>query len=193
MKEYSARTAKAMRRAAMLTPVRFSATAKPFGVLREANGTIHYPFEAAMALPVFDRVALIPVALERGFGVAMEDYAWIVYLTKYLPALGRAESIDGVKAVMDGDEEKNRKEGEPKQNYYAIVAGAGYVDCIKKLMDPAWRAEGLRWLNTVIPEKIVRDKDGNIISYTPPSLNRDHCMDWHPGGGGCREGPGELH
>lgn len=163
--------------------IRFNATAKPFGVLKGADNAVRHPFVAGMVLPVFSKVALIPVALEVAEGVAMEDYAWIIYLTKYLPALGKVDNMDDL---------ANGINLEPK--YYKIVKDAGYIDLLKKLEDPAWRAEGRAWLEAEATGHDVFDAAGRKIGHVVDTVNRDHCNDWPSGGGGgFRGGPGVLH
>ncbi|MBQ9337470.1 MAG: hypothetical protein IJS14_09260 [Lentisphaeria bacterium] len=159
--------------------IRFDATAKPFGVLKAKDGSVHYPFAARMVLPVFEKTALIPVALEKPDGMLMEDRAWIIYLTKYLPALGTVDSLDAVKGMMDPDD-------------YNTVNNAGYPGRIRKTMDPDWRAAGRAWLNAEATGHDVYDEYGNFVEHVTDTVNRDHCLDW-PGGGGHRTGPGKLH
>ncbi len=161
--------------------IRFNATAKAYGSLKATDGKVHFPFAARLVLPVFDKVALIPVALERSYGLSMEDRAWIIYLTKYLPALGTVDNIDDVKNAIDPE-------------YYKLVDDAGYISLIKRLTDPAWRAQGVAWLNAEATGRDLYDSMGNYIGHETLSLNRDHCLDWSSGGsGGYRNGPGELH
>ena len=161
--------------------IRFNAAAKPFGVLKAEDGTLHHPFAAAMVLPVFDKTALIPVALEKPDGLEMEDRAWILYLTKFLPALGQVNSLDEVEGAMS-------------REHYETVRQAGYVDLLRKLMDPAWRAEGRAWLNAEATGHDVYDTLGNKTGHVVDTVNRDHCLDWKSGGGsGYRTGPGEIH
>ncbi|MBO7146731.1 MAG: hypothetical protein J6W81_03175 [Lentisphaeria bacterium] len=160
--------------------IRFNATAKPFGNLVAENGTVHFPFAAQMVLPVFDKVALIPVALERSYGVSMEDRAWIIYLTKFLPALGQVDEIDATEYIM-------------RKDHFTLVKNAGYIDLIKKLTDPRWRQVGIDWLNAEATGYDEFDEAGNFIRHVTTSINRDHCLDWCSGGGGYRTGPGELH
>ena len=160
--------------------IRFMATAKPFGVLKTKDGKTHRPFDAGMILPVFNQAALIPVALEIPDGAEMEDRAWIIYLTKFLPALGEVDSLDKVKDVM-------------KKEHYEIVNNAGYIGLIRKLQDPAWRAAGRAWLDAVAPWTYIKDESGKIIGREPETRNRDHCFDWKSGSGGYRRGPTSLH
>lgn len=161
--------------------IRFNATAKPFGVLKGADNVMRHPFAAGMVLPVFTKVALIPVALEVAEGIAMEDYAWIIYLTKYLPALGKVDHIDD---LADGSHL------DPK--YYNIVKEAGYIDLLKKLEDPAWRAEGRAWLEAEATGHDVFDQAGRKIGHVVDTVNRDHCNEW-PSGNSFVKGPGALH
>ncbi len=160
--------------------IRFNATAKPYGSLKASDGKVHFPFAAGMVLPVFDKVALIPVALERTYGNSMDDRAWIIYLTKYLPALGTVDNLDDVRNVMEPE-------------HYKLVEEAGYVALIKKLTNAAWRAGGVNWLQSEATGYDQYDSSGNYIGHVIQSLNRDHCLDWLSGGGGYRTGPGELH
>ena len=160
--------------------IRFNATAKPFGRLKAEDGSIHHPFAARMVLPVFDKTALIPVALEHPDGLEMEDRAWIIYLTKFLPALGTVDSLEEVKDAMSSE-------------HYSVVKNAGYIDLIKKLMDPEWRAAGREWLNAEATGHDVFDDEGQKIGHVTDSIHRDHCLDWPSGGSGKRTGPGILH
>ena len=164
------------------TSIRFNATAKPLGVLKGTDNVSRPPFAAGMVLPVFYKATLIPVSLERAEGVAMEDYAWIIYLTKYLPALGK---------VSDREELARGTVLEPK--YYQIVKDAGYLDLLKKLEDPAWRAEGRAWLEAEATGHDVFDAHGRKVGHVVDTVNRDHCNDWPGGSGGLRTGPGTLH
>ncbi|MCI6287196.1 MAG: pilus assembly protein TadG-related protein [Lentisphaeria bacterium] len=173
------RAARAQRRSSTVG-IRFSATAKPFGILKAQDGSVHHPFAAAMVLPVFTQTALIPVALERSYGTAMDDRAWILYLTEFLPALGMSDTLEDAQRYM-------------KPEHYQTVKDAGYIDLIRKLADPAWRAEGIRWLNSEATGYDKYDEYGNFIGHVTQTLNRDHCLDWGSGGGGYRTGPGELH
>lgn len=176
---YADRAARAQRRSSTVG-IRFSATAKPFGILKAQDGSVHHPFAAAMVLPVFTQTALIPVALERSYGTAMDDRAWILYLTEFLPALGMSDTLEDAQRYM-------------KPEHYQTVKDAGYIDLIRKLADPAWRAEGIRWLNSEATGYDKYDEYGNFIGHVTQTLNRDHCLDWGSGGGGYRTGPGELH
>ena len=179
MGRYADRAARAQRRSSTVG-IRFSATAKPFGILKAQDGSVHHPFAAAMVLPVFTQTALIPVALERSYGTAMDDRAWILYLTEFLPALGMSDTLEDAQRYM-------------KPEHYQTVKDAGYIDLIRKLADPAWRAEGIRWLNSEATGYDKYDEYGNFIGHVTQTLNRDHCLDWGSGGGGYRTGPGELH
>ena len=179
MGRYADRAARAQRRSSTVG-IRFSATAKPFGILKAQDGSVHHPFAAAMVLPVFPQTALIPVALERSYGTAMDDRAWILYLTEFLPALGMSDTLEDAQRYM-------------KPEHYQTVKDAGYIDLIRKLADPAWRAEGIRWLNSEATGYDKYDEYGNFIGHVTQTLNRDHCLDWGSGGGGYRTGPGELH
>ena len=156
--------------------IRAFSTAKPFGTLKDSSGRVHYPFAASMILPVFDKTALIPVALEYPDGLEMDDRAWIIYLTKFLPALGTVNSLDEVKQVM-------------KPDHYDIVEKAGYIGLIRKLQDPAWRRAGRAWLDAEATGHDVFDEFGNFVEHVIDTRNRDHCFDWPTGGGGPRAGP----
>ena len=160
--------------------IRFNASAKPFGMLKAKDGSVHHPFAASMILPVFQQTALIPVALERPDGLEMEDRAWIIYLTKFLPALGKSESLDEVQDFMT-------------KEHYNLVNNAGYPGLIRKLMDPQWRAAGRMWLDAEATGHDVFDSAGKRIGHVTDTVNRDHCLDWKSGGSGYRTGPGELH
>ncbi|OQA87005.1 MAG: hypothetical protein BWY31_01049 [Lentisphaerae bacterium ADurb.Bin242] len=155
----------------------FNATAKPFGSLKATDGKVHFSFAARIVLPVFDKVALIPVALERTYGNSMDDRAWIIYLTKYLPALGTVDNLDDVRNMMEPE-------------HYKLVEEAGYIALIKKLTNAAWRAEGVNWLNSEATGYDQYDSSGNYIGHVIQSLNRDHCLDWPSGGGGGGPRPG---
>jgi hypothetical protein len=156
--------------------IRAYSTAKTFGILKDSGGNVHYPFAASMILPVFDKTALLPVALEYPDGLEMEDRAWIIYLTKFLPALGTVNSLDEVKQVM-------------KPDHYDIVEKAGYIGLIRKLQDPAWRRAGRAWLDAEATGHDVFDEFGNFVEHVIDTRNRDHCFDWPTGGGGPRAGP----
>ena len=179
MQNSAARASDAIRRSTG-HGIRFDATAKPFGTLKAKNGTVHYPFDARMILPVFNKTALIPVALETPDGLTMEDREWIIYLTKFLPALGTVDSLDAVEAVMEPE-------------HYQLVKNAGYIRRIKKLMDPAWRAAGREWLDAEATGHDVYDEFGHFVEHVIDSINRDHCLYWPSGGSGHRSGPGKLH
>ena len=162
--------------------IRFNATAKPLGVLKGTDNISRHPFAAGMVLPVFYKATLIPVALERAEGVSMEDYAWIIYLTKYLPALGQVS-----------DREELARGTILESKYYQIVKDAGYLDLLKKLEDPAWRAEGRAWLQAEATGHDIFDATGRKIGHVVDTINQDHCNDWPGGSGGLRTGPGILH
>ncbi len=110
----------------------------------------------------------------------MEDRAWIIYLTKFLPALGTVDTLADVEGAMSPE-------------HYAIVKNAGYIDLIKKLTDAEWRAAGRAWLNAEATGHDVFDEDGRFIEHVTDSIHRDHCLDWPSGGSGKRSGPGILH
>lgn len=177
MLDYSDRASNSISQDMTRQGIRFFATAKTFGVLKDKNGSVHPPFAAAMILPVFDKTALIPVSLEFPEGMEMEDRAWIIYLTKFLPALGLVDSLDKVKSVM-------------KKEHYELVENAGYVGLIRKLSDPMWRAAGRTWLNAEATGHDVYDESGNFVEHVTDTRNRDHCYDWAGTGPGApRKGP----
>ena len=179
MTHYGERTSQASRGILNNINIAFDATAKPLGVLKTAQGRKLPPFAAKVILPVFDKTTLVPVSLECPDGMPMYDYAWVVYVTKFLPAVGQSNTIDGAAAYMTGAE-------------WAMVQK--YVDCWRILENPAFRQQGLDWLNAEATGYNEYDENGNFIQHVITSLNRDHCNDWRGGsGGGSRIGPGKLH
>ena len=180
MRSYSDKAARDISGNMTSQGIRFMATAKPFGVLKTRDGKTHQPFAAAMILPVFNQSAMIPVALEIPDGYEMDDRAWIIYLTKFLPALGKVDSLDKVKNVM-------------RKDHYEIVENAGYVGLIRKLQDPAWRAIGRAWLDAEATGHDVYDEMGKFVEHVIDTRNRDHCFEWRSGSGGYRRGPTSLH
>ena len=158
--------------------ITFDATAKTLGYLKTEEGAIRYPFIAGMVLPVFDKVTLIPVALEPVYGMPMDDRAWIIYITKYLPALGTVNNIDDVEALLDPAD-------------FALCRK--YHNLIKNLDDLSWRLRGRQWLNAEATGHDVYDAFGNVTGHVTDTINEDHCDDWASGGGGNRYGPGKLH
>ena len=177
MMDRQAGKASASQKKMTLHGIRAFSTAKPFGTLKDSSGKVHYPFAAKMILPVFDTAALIPVALEHPDGMEMDDRAWIIYLTKFLPALGTVNSLDEVKNVM-------------KPEHYQIVDQAGYIGLIRKLQDPSWRRAGRAWLDQEATGHNVYDEFGRFLYHVIDTRNRDHCLDWPSGGsGGPRAGP----
>lgn len=158
--------------------ITFDATAKPLGYLKTEEGAIRYPFVAGMVLPVFDKVTLIPVSLEPVYGVPMDDRAWIIYITKYLPALGTVNNIDDVQGILDPAD-------------FALCLR--YHNLIKKLDNLSWRLQGRAWLNAEATGHDTYDPFGNVTGHVTDTINEDHCDDWGGGGGGGRYGPGKLH
>lgn len=158
--------------------ITFDATAKTLGYLKTEEGAIRYPFIAGMVLPVFEKVTLIPVALEPVYGMPMDDRAWIIYVTKYLPALGKVNNIDDV-------------EGQLTREEFALCRK--YHKLIKDLDNLTWRLRGREWLNAEATGHDVRDAFDNVIGHVTETTNEDHCDDWSSGGGGNRYGPGKLH
>ena len=158
--------------------ITFDATAKTLGYLKTEEGAIRYPFIAGMVLPVFEKVTLIPVALEPVYGMPMDDRAWIIYVTKYLPALGKVNNIDDV-------------EGQLTREEFALCRK--YHKLIKDLDNLTWRLRGREWLNAEATGHDVRDAFDNVIGHVTDTTNEDHCDDWGSGGGGNRYGPGKLH
>ena len=158
--------------------ITFDATAKTLGYLKTEEGAIRYPFIAGMVLPVFEKVTLIPVALEPVYGMPMDDRAWIIYVTKYLPALGKVNNIDDV-------------EGQLTREEFALCRK--YHKLIKDLDNLTWRLRGREWLNAEATGHDIYDAFDNVIGHVTDTTNEDHCDDWRSGGGGNRYGPGKLH
>ena len=158
--------------------ITFDATAKTLGYLKTEEGAIRYPFIAGMVLPVFEKVTLIPVALEPVYGMPMDDRAWIIYVTKYLPALGKVNNIDDV-------------EGQLTREEFALCRK--YHKLIKDLDNLTWRLRGREWLNAEATGHDIYDAFDNVIGHVTDTTNEDHCDDWSSGGGGNRYGPGKLH
>lgn len=179
MTHYGERTSQASREILNDVSIAFDATAKPFGVLKTEKGRTLPPFAAKVILPVFEKATLVPVSLECPDGMPMYDYAWVVYVTKYLPAVGQSNTIDGAAGFMEGDE-------------WALVQK--FVDCWRLLENPSFRQDGLNWLNAEATGYNEYDENGNFVRHVTTSLNRDHCNDWGGGSGsGPRRGPGKLH
>ena len=141
--------------------------AKPFGHL-EINGELSPPHHSEIVLPVFDRSAIIPAALENPGSNPLADYNWYKFQLEYLPALGTVSSLDSMP-------------GHLKQ------AHQWRHEMLKKLDDPAWRQQGLDWLNT---PKWGRDPDDpeKLIQI---GTNEDDCT-YHDGCD-CTRYPSSLH
>ena len=136
------------------------------------DDNFHITFDATA------KVTLIPVALEPVYGMPMDDRAWITYVTKYLPALGKVNNIDDVDGHLTEEE-------------FALCRK--YHNLIKNLDNLSWRLRGREWLNAEATGHDVRDAFGNVIGHVTDTTNEDHCDDWGSGGGGNRYGPGKLH
>ena len=108
----------------------------------------------------------------------MDDRAWIIYITKYLPALGTVNNIDDVEGLLDPAD-------------FALCRK--YHNLIKNLDDLSWRLRGRQWLNAEATGHDVYDAFGNVTGHVTDTINEDHCDDWASGGGGNRYGPGKLH
>ena len=180
MTHYGESTSRASRNLQDVVHITFDATAKPFGILKTDKGRKLPPFAAKAVLPVFEKATLVPVSLECPEGMPMYDYAWVVYLTKYLPAVGQSSTIDGAGSYMTGEE-------------WALVQK--YVDCWRLLEDPAFRQQGVNWLNAEATGYDEYDLNGRFVRHVTTSLNRDHCNDWCncENCSGPRRGPGKLH
>lgn len=168
------------------------ASAKPFGRIRtEENGKYLPPFEAGnMVLPVFTKVALIPVELEGHGGINQLDKDWIFYITKFLPILGESKTLDD--AVT---EFRQRHSGYGRIQYF--------INALRKVQDPEWHREGLAWLEaparwryelrTVYDAQTGKQVEKKVRIVT--KQNKDLCDEWPNGNGnpGTRTGPGRLH
>ena len=158
MSKYMERARKGMRKSRNTSPISFDAVAKPFGLLSVESGGKRPPFAARLVLPVFDTVTLVPVSLECPAGLPMHDYGWVIYITKYLPALGQSASLDEALSKLPPEE--------------AILASP-FVEALRRLDDPSFRERGRTWL------------DMEATGHN--DQNRDHCNDW-PGGGAVAGG-----
>lgn len=156
-----------------LYQIQASALAKPLGSLKTADGQELPPHRAGrMILPCFERTVLIPTALEPSSAADEFDYQWYAFLTEYLPALGTVGSV----SQMGPDVV-------PVPEHWGWFTG--WHAALLKLSDPAWRQQGLDWLDDP-----VLDKDGKVVG-----TNEDKCDVPPPGGPGPRPpgGPGSLH
>ncbi len=149
-----------------------TALAKPLGSLKTNDGTIAPQAAGRFILPCFERSVLIPVSLEPESGVDPFDYKWYAFLTEYLPALGTCNSLDEM-----GPE----KLPDPSKWSWFIY----YHNALKKLDDPAWRQQGIDWLDTPI-----LDKDGKKTGTYEDTCDKP---DRGGGGSGPSSGPGKLH
>ncbi|MBO5760058.1 MAG: Tad domain-containing protein [Lentisphaeria bacterium] len=168
MNEYMRDAGKGIRNSSNISSIAFDAVAKPFGRLELQSGAKRPPYEARLVLPVFETVTLIPVALECPEGLPMYDYAWVLYITKYLPALGQSGSIEEAMGKLPAEE--------------AVMVDP-IVDALRLLDSPEYREQGRAWLNAEATGHDEFDEFGNFIRHVTDTLNRDHCNDW-PGGNG---------
>ncbi len=140
------------------------AVAKPFGTL-SVNGKLEPPFHSGIVLPVFDRSALVPVALEDPGRNMLADFLWYRFLIEYIPALGKVSRVDDVAASLKSDFD-------------------WYHTLLRDRADNAdWRNNGTNWLYTAT----AWDEDGNATYW-----NYSNCNYW-PSGGGSPGGPSVLH
>ena len=157
-----------------------NAEAKPLGRIKCANGSYLRPFEAGrMILPVFTDTALIPIALEPVEGVSSSlDIAWIYYLTEFVPLLSGSPSIE--------DSWERAMSMYPNHLHYFWY----YVQALHMINDPAYRQEGLDWLD----KPAVWDKDEEGNSYVRYSMYEYECLGLGkpppPGNGGVGHRPG---
>lgn len=173
MNEYMRHAGSGIRRSGDVSPISYDAVAKPFGRLFLSSGEKRPPFAAKLVLPVFDDVTLVPVSLECPAGLPMHDYAWVLYVTKYLPALGQSGGIEEALGKLPANEA-------------ALVNP--YVDALRLLDSPQFREQGRTWLDTEATGHNEYDEYGNFIRHVTDTLNRDHCNDWPKGGSGRRKG-----
>ncbi|UDQ98620.1 Tad domain-containing protein [Lentisphaerota bacterium WC36G] len=143
-----------------------SSLAKPLGSL-ELDGTKFPPHLSSMVLPVFNDVTMLPVALEFPGYSMLHDPAYFAFRTKYLPELGKRNSIEEMEGWI-------AQQDNPE--YYTH-----YHEALLKLDDPAYRQGVLDWLNTEF--KVGEDELGRPIYKT----NRDLCGCYNEGSG---SGPG---
>ena len=171
------------------------ALAKPLGRIKTEDSGYKPPFAAGnLVLPVFTETALIPVALEPVSGFEQNDKGWIIFLTKFIPLLGENTSGRGGGGSSDENSESDSndavsilnktmaemRQANPDDSRYCNR----YVEALKKISNPLWRARGKTWLE----KPASYDRYGNATSF-----NKDHCDDWSGGGSGHRKGPGNLH
>ncbi len=141
--------------------------AKPFGHL-EINGELVPPHRSEIVLPVFDRSAIIPAALENPGSSPLADYDWYKFCLEYLPALGTVSSLDAMPDHLKREHQWRH-------------------EMLKKLDDPAWRQQGLDWLNAPKWAPDPNDPDKQI----QVGINEDDCTYWDGGGGSGH--PSSLH
>jgi len=158
--------------------IRANAQAKPIGRIAADNGEILRPFEAGrMILPVFEKTALIPIALEDAPGFSSLDLDWFYFLTEYIPLLSESLSLD----------ETWKKASERYPNHLSYFSY--YHNALKMLDNEDFRQRGIDWLES--PATWAYDNSGNRVVT---SRNKDHCEDWVSGSsGGTRYGPASLH
>lgn len=171
MNEYMRHAGKGIRDSRSISSIAYDAVAKPFGRLELESGEMRPPFEARLVLPVFETVTLIPVALECPEGLPMHDYSWVLYITKYLPALGNSGSLEEALSKLPAEE--------------AVLVNP-YVEALRLLDSPEFREQGRTWLNAEATGHNEYDQYGNFIRHVTDSLNRDHCNDWPKGSSGGR-------
>lgn len=166
---------KGIRKSNNLAPISFDAVAKPFGRLSMRSGEKRPPFAARLVLPVFEKVTLVPVSLECPSGLPMYDFAWVLYITKYLPALGATNDLEAALAQLPANE---------------AAQVNPFVEALRLLDSPEFREQGRTWLNAEATGHNEYDPvTGEFIRHVTDTLNRDHCNDWPKGGsGGPRRG-----
>lgn len=153
-----------------LDEIQTDALAKPFGRIK-IDGQYKSPIAAGrMVLPVFTEVALIPISLEPVYGTGTLDRDWLTFLTKYLPALGRSQTLENAYNSLSTEDKRSTNR---------------YHHALMKLSDPEWREQGIKWLNT----PIAFDKETKL----PVRYNKDNCNCWPSGGSGTHVGPGSIH
>ncbi|MBR2363776.1 MAG: hypothetical protein IKA79_01115 [Lentisphaeria bacterium] len=165
-----------IRKSGNIFPISFDAVAKPFGLLELASGEKRPPYAARLVLPVFETVTLVPVSLECPPGLPMHDYAWVLYITKYLPTLGQSSGIDEALSKLPPEEA-------------ALVNPL--VNALRLLDSPEFRNQGKTWLDAEATGHNEYDPvTGAFIRHVTDSLNRDHCNDWKKCNCGmCNGGP----
>ena len=175
MNAYTRSAGKSIREAKNIADISFDAVAKPFGLLEMESGEKRPPFAAKLVLPVFKTATLVPVSLEKPSGLPMYEYDWVIYITKFLPALGESNSIAGAMSKLPGEEA-------------ALISPI--VEALKLLDSPEFREQGRTWLNTEATGHDEYDRHGNFIRHVIDSTNRDHCNDWKKCNCGmCNGGP----